>query len=253
MPHFIAPYFITPHWPAPRNVKALQTTRLGGGSLPPYDALNLGEHVGDSPQRVAQNRALLAQYLPNSPLWLSQVHGTRVLDANLSQSSQRSQRSQQADASFTQQRHQVCCVMTADCLPLLFCNEAGTQVAAAHAGWRGLLNGILENTLASFNDGPESIFVWLGPAIGPAHFEVGQEVYAAFCGQQPAAKVAFTEGSQQGKWLADLYVLARLRLQRCGITNIYGGELCTFSDEARFFSYRRDGVCGRQASCIWLE
>ncbi len=143
--------------------------------------------------------------------------------------------------------------MTADCLPVLFCNKAGSQVAAAHAGWRGLLDGILENTLAKFSDDPESILVWMGPAIGPTAFEVGQEVYEAFCAQQPSAQSAFKKTGQDGKWLANLYALASLRLKQRGIRNIYGGEFCTFSDEERFFSYRRDGVCGRQASCIWLE
>jgi len=241
------PQFISPQWPAPSNVKTLQSTRLGGVSLPPYDSLNLGDHVEDNPQHVAQNRMVLELSLPATPLWLKQVHSTLVVDE------QQALTCPPADASFTRQKNQVCTVMTADCLPVLFCNKAGTQVAAAHAGWRGLLDGILENTLASFSDEPESILVWMGPAIGPAAFEVGQEVYEAFCTQQSSAQTAFKATGQDGKWLANLYALARLRLRQRGIENIYGGEFCTFSDEARFFSYRRDGVCGRQASCIWLE
>ncbi len=239
--------FITPQWPAPSNVKTLQSTRLGGVSRAPFDALNLGDHVADNPQHVMANRALLEQHLPTSPLWLKQVHSTVVVNEHQAITCP------EADASYTQANNQVCTVMTADCLPVLFCNKAGTQVAAAHAGWRGLLDGILENTLASFNDDSESILVWLGPAIGPTAFEVGQDVYEAFCAQQPRAQAAFKATGQDGKWLADLYALAKLRLNQQGVENIYGGGFCTFSDPKRFFSYRRDGVCGRMASCIWLE
>ncbi len=239
--------FIRPNWPAPKNVKALQTTRLGGVSLPPYDSLNLGDHVEDDVSLVVQNRQILEQFLPGSPLWLKQVHSTVVVDDI------QAVHNPEADACFTQAQHQVCTVMTADCLPVLFCNESGTQVAAAHAGWRGLAGGVLENTLATFKDEPASILAWLGPAIGPDTFEVGLPVYDAFCHAQPEAIAAFKGIEGQNKWYADIYKLARLCLRSAGVTQIYGGEYCTYSDKNRFFSYRRDGVTGRLASCIWLE
>ncbi len=247
------PSFFEPQWPVPSNVKALQSTRLGGASIAPFGSLNLGDHVKDDVSHVAYNRGLLEQSLPNKPLWLQQVHSTVVVDEQLALTNPK------ADACFTMQANQVCTVMTADCLPVLFCNKAGTQVAAAHAGWRGLLDGILENTLATFTDDAADILIWLGPAIGPDTFEVGQEVQEAFCSEQLEARPAFKKqqlnsGQSQNKWLADLYTLAKLRLMRAGIhgNNIYGGDLCTYTDEQRFFSYRRDGVTGRMASCIWM-
>lgn len=237
--------FITPDWPAPANVRALITTRQGGISALPYASFNLGDHVGDDPQSVAQNRADLTACLPAEPAWLAQVHGTVVLDAaNVIGAPQ-------ADASVARLPGVVSVVMTADCLPVLLCDRAGTVVAAAHAGWRGLLDGVLERTVEAM--APASgLMAYLGPAIGPTAFEVGDEVRRAFVAHSAQAAAAFRPGANAGKWLADLYLLARQRLQLAGVDAVYGGQDCTYSDAERFFSYRRDGVTGRMASLIWL-
>lgn len=237
--------WITPSWPVPNHVKALSTTRTGGISLAPFDALNLGAHVNDETSHVEHNRKVLSAYLPEEPLWLNQVHGVQVIQGVEYNGVCN------ADASTTQALNQVCAVMTADCLPVLFCNERGTQVAAAHAGWRGLLDGVLERTVSEFKDA-NGMMAWLGPAIGPDAFEVGQEVKDGFCAKDSASESCFKPSLQANKWFADLYGLARLRLKAAGVEQVFGGEYCTFSDEARFFSYRRDGVTGRMATCIWL-
>lgn len=239
--------FITPDWPAPANVNALQSTRIGGTSSAPYATLNFGDHVGDLPDKVQRNRLLLRAMLPGEPLWLKQVHGTRVADADVCEES-----TPVADASISRRAGRVCVVMTADCLPVLFCDKAGTVVAAAHAGWRGLLDGVLENTIAAMQCPAGQLMAWLGPAIGPGAFEVGDEVRQAFVSRDPAAAAAFTVSNSQDKWLADLYRLARQRIEGCGLNAIYGGGLCTFHDSERYFSYRRDGITGRMASLIWL-
>ncbi|MCE1172065.1 MAG: peptidoglycan editing factor PgeF [Azovibrio sp.] len=241
------PEFIIPDWPAPARVRSLQTTRLGGISLPPYESLNLGLHVGDAPEAVAGNRARVAASLPAQPCWLEQVHGTRVLDLD-----EEGTRERRADAAFSRQPGRVCAVMTADCLPVLFCDREARVVAAAHAGWRGLLEGVLENTVAAMGLPPAVLMAWLGPAIGPRAFEVGEEVRQAFTARDPAAAACFVPGVP-GRHLADLYGLARLRLKACGLTSIHGGGYCTHGEAARFFSYRRDGRTGRMASLIWLE
>ncbi|MGO4746858.1 purine nucleoside phosphorylase YfiH [Serratia quinivorans] len=238
---------ILPDWPLPAGVKACSTTRSGGVSLPPYDSLNLGTHVGDEVQTVQDNRQRLVvgAGLPQMPVWLEQVHGTRVvrLDGQMPTDLQ-------ADAVYSNVPGQVCAVMTADCLPVLFCSQAGDEVAAAHAGWRGLCNGVLEQTLAAFSAEPAGISAWLGPAIGPQQFEVGPEVRTAFIAVDAAAALAFTPHGD--KYLADIYLLARQRLQRAGVLAIYGGDRCTVSEISHFFSYRRDGITGRLASLIWL-
>lgn len=238
---------ITPDWPAPRGVRAFTTTRQGGVSLSPYDSLNLGEHVGDDPVAVAENRRRLREglHLPAEPRWLNQVHGTSCCDAAAAHTAT------EADAQFADQLGVVCAVLTADCLPLLLCDAEGTRVAAVHAGWRGLLNGVIENSVKAMAASGE-VMVWLGPAIGPDAFEVGEEVRAAFMAHDVVAATAFAPTSE-GKWLADIYLLARQRLAACGISQLYGGEHCTFSDSERFYSYRRDGQTGRIASLIWLE
>ncbi|MDD3484451.1 peptidoglycan editing factor PgeF [Azovibrio restrictus] len=241
------PEFIIPDWPAPARVRSLQTTRLGGISLPPYDSLNLGAHVGDAPEAVAGNRASVAASLPAQPCWLEQVHGTRVLDLD-----EEGTREWRADAAFSRQPGRVCAVMTADCLPVLFCDREARVVAAAHAGWRGLLEGVLENTVAAMGLPPAVLMAWLGPAIGPGAFEVGEEVRQAFTARDPAAAACFVPGVP-GRHLADLYGLARLRLEACGLPAIHGGGYCTHGEAARFFSYRRDGRTGRMVSLIWLE
>jgi len=239
--------FITPTWPAPLQVKAYTTTRQGGYSHPPYDGFNLAEHVGDDAKAIAANRSTLIQTLkmPTKPIWLKQVHGNQIVTANTDHSRCA------ADASFSTQPGHVCVVLTADCLPVLFCDRAGTRVAAAHAGWRGLANGILETTLQHLNVSPQDILVWLGPAIGPQTFEVGDEVREAFMDFLPSAKEAF-KTSREGHWLADLYLLARQRLAHQGVTAVYGGDFCTYTDTERFYSYRRDKVTGRMASLIWF-
>ncbi|MHB1245217.1 MAG: peptidoglycan editing factor PgeF [Sulfuriferula sp.] len=240
------PDWITPDWPAPARVKALVTTRTGGTSAAPYAGLNLGDHVGDDPANVAQNRTILRAALPSEPVWLQQVHGIRVLNADGDIAST------EADASVTRRAERVCVVLTADCLPVLFCDVEGNVVAAAHAGWRGLLGGMLEATVAAIHVPGADVMAWLGPAIGAQAFEVGDEVRDAFIAEHPAASAAFV-AHRSGKWLADIYALARMRLQRIGVTRIYGGDACTYTESARFYSYRRDGVTGRMVSLIWLQ
>jgi YfiH family protein len=237
---------IIPDWPAPENVRTLQTTRLGGVSVAPYASFNLGDHVGDAPQAVAQNRQLLASLMPSEPVWLQQVHGTVVADAGSASCLV------QADASVARHRGAVCVVMTADCLPVLLCDEDGTVVAAAHAGWKGLAAGVIESTVQAMGIEPHKLMAWLGPAISQRAFEVGDDVRNLFITQHAQAAEAFLPGIN-GKWLADIYLLAQQRLHTLGISRVYGGEHCTYSDSARFFSYRRDGVTGRMATFIWLE
>jgi YfiH family protein len=235
-----------PDWPMPANVRSLQTTRRGGVSRAPYDSLNLGDHVGDNPLAVAQNRQRLNRLMPSEPVWLEQVHGTQVVNADLASCKPR------GDASVAHRPGSVCVVMTADCLPVLLCDEAGTVVGAAHAGWRGLCDGVIEATIAAMNTPAAKLLAWLGPAISQPAFEVGAEVRAAFIAKDAQAVSAFVPGVD-GKWQADIYQLARLRLQALGVTQIYGGQHCTFHEAARFFSYRRDGVTGRMGTFIWLE
>lgn len=232
----------TPDWPAPANVKSLQTTRLGGMSAAPYSSFNLGDHVGDDIKAVVANR----QQLPSPAAWLKQTHSTIVVDASAVTTPI------EADASFSRTANVVSVVMTADCLPVLFCDQQGTVVAAAHAGWRGLCDGVLEATVKAMDVKAEHIMAWMGPAIGPQAFEVGDDVRNEFIRHDAAAAAAFAAQSN-GKWLGDIYLLARQRLNQLGITQIYGGTECTFSDSERYFSYRRDGVTGRMASLIWLE
>lgn len=238
---------IIPDWPVAEHVKAFSTTRQGGVSQPPYQAMNLGMHVGDDAELVQQNRTLLQQQigLATAPVWLNQIHSNRVVRL-LSPLSE----VPDADGSYTQNTNLACVVMTADCLPVLLCDKAGTQVAAVHAGWRGLADGVIEAALAKFTVPADRIMAWLGPAIGPSAFEVGSEVRDQFIAASPSASQAFLPHGD--KWLADLSLLARLRLQAFGVKDVYGGNLCTYSDAERFYSYRRDGVTGRQASLIWL-
>ncbi|WP_084282629.1 peptidoglycan editing factor PgeF [Deefgea rivuli] len=247
MPSVNNTHCFTPDWPAPANVKSLQTTRHGGVSAAPYASFNLGDHVGDAIDAVAANR----QQLPSPAAWLKQTHSTIVVDAETSTTEDVSAPIE-ADASVSRTVGAVSVVMTADCLPVLFCDQQGSVVAAAHAGWRGLCDGVLENTVAAMAVPADSIMAWLGPAIGPTAFEVGDDVREAFMQRDVAAAAAFALQAD-GKWLADMYLLARQRLNRLGISQIYGGTECTFNDSERYFSYRRDGVTGRMASLIWLE
>ena len=240
---------IIPHWPAPARVRAATSTRHGGVSPPPFDSLNLAGHVGDRAEHVAANRRRLGEALglPADPHWLSQVHGTTVVDLDSGPDGL-----PEADASTTRRANTVCAVLTADCLPVLFCDRAGRQVAAAHAGWRGLAAGVLEATVAAFDAPPGELLAWLGPAIGPRAFEVGEAVRQAFCVVDPTATEAFV-ASRPGHWRADIYALARQRLARAGLTRVYGGGRCTFSEAGDFYSFRRAAETGRMASLIWLE
>ena len=241
---------IYPNWQAPKNIKALTTVRSGGVSLPPFDSFNLGDHVCDDPKAVQQNRSLLVDKfdLPHQPLFLTQTHSTKVVELPFTGSNV------EADAVYTQQANQVCLVMTADCLPVLFFNKEGTEVAAAHAGWRGLCDGILEETVAKFKCPTSDIIAWLGPAIGPTAFQVGEEIIEQFCAFDSNAKLAFTPDlTTSGKFLGNLYQLATQRLNKLGITEISGGGHCTYTEQDKFFSYRRDKQTGRMASLIWIE
>ncbi|MBU6508981.1 MAG: peptidoglycan editing factor PgeF [Gammaproteobacteria bacterium] len=240
--------WITPDWPAPATVRAVSTTRSGGVSKGAYASFNLGAHVGDDPRAVAENRLFLRSELNLSrePRWLKQVHGGRVV--NLTGGEVR----EPCDAAVARSAGEICVIMTADCLPVLFCDRRGETVAAAHCGWRSLTAGILENTLAAMRVPSEEILAWLGPAIGPDVYQVGDDVRAALTAEQPEAEQAF-EPQRPGRWLCDLCQLASQRLRRAGVTHIYGGGFCTYSDRERFFSYRRDGECGRMANLIWIE
>ena len=237
---------LQPDWPAPPGVFSLMTTREGGVSRPPWASFNLGDHVGDDSAHVAENRARLRQQLPAEPGWLRQTHSATVVEVGSGLI--------EADAAFTRQAGSVCAVLTADCLPVLFCDRAGSVVAAAHAGWRGLAHGVLEATVAAMQVPPGEVLAWMGAAIGPQAFEVGDEVRQAFIAQHPEAAAAFAPhlSAVPGKWLADIYQLARIRLNRAGVQAVYGGGRCTFNEADSFYSYRRDGVTGRMASLIWL-
>jgi YfiH family protein len=241
----MAPRWIEPDWPAPAGIRAASTLRQGGASLGPYASLNLGAHVGDDTALVAENRRSLkaALNLPSEPVWLTQVHGTRALRADRPDG-------RAADAAFTGEPGVVCAVMTADCLPVLLCSRDGLRVAAVHAGWKGLAAGVIESAVAAL--GTADLLAWLGPAIGPAAFEVGDEVRAAFLARTPAFAPGFRE-RENGRWRADLYRLARVDLNRLGVSDIYGGGRCTHDEPADFFSYRRDGVTGRMATLIWRD
>ena len=238
---------LLPDWEPAAGVRAASTTRWGGVSEGRWASLNLARHVGDDPARVALNRQRLAARLglPSDPVWLNQVHGAGVAVLNGGETGM------DADAAFTRTPGVVCAVMTADCLPVLFSDPGGRAVAAAHAGWRGLAAGILEQTLACFDD-PGRVSAWLGPAIGPGAFEVGEEVRQVFLASDPEAEEAFRPGAR-GRWLADIYHLARQRLRRAGVVRVSGGGYCTYRDAEAFFSYRRDGITGRMASLIWLD
>jgi YfiH family protein len=238
---------ITPEWDAPSRVVAFCTTRQGGVSEGGYSSLNLADHVEDDPERVQRNRGILnqAQRLPSDPCWLTQTHSVRAIDLDRDDS-------RDGDASLTSTPGVISVVMTADCLPVLFCNRAGDEVAAAHAGWRGLLDGVLENTVAAMRSAPGELLAWLGPAIGPRHFEVGEEVLDAFAERTPGSE-RFFNANRPGHYLADLYAIARLRLNNAGVEYVTGGEFCTYADEQRFFSYRRQRQTGRQASLIYIS
>jgi polyphenol oxidase len=238
---------IRPDWPAPPGVQALTTLRSGGCSRGAYAGFNLAMHVGDDTAAVARNRQLLRDrlQLPSEPVWLSQVHGNHLLRAESAHGIT------EADGSWSATARIVCAVLTADCLPLLFCDRAGRHVAAIHAGWRGLHRGIITAAIKALPVQTRDLLVWLGPAIGADVFEVGQEVYDAFVLKNPANATAFRP-RDDSHWMCDIYTLAEIELQTCGIESVYGGGFCTFNDSDRFYSFRRDGVTGRMASLIWI-
>jgi hypothetical protein len=255
--------WIVPDWPAPPGVRALFTTRAGGISPPPWGAspsagggMNLGLHTGDEAERVRANRALLRGLLPGEPVWLSQVHGANVIDADAHGTD-----APIADAGCAIRAGVVCAVLVADCLPVLLTDTEGRAVAAAHAGWRGLAAGVLQNTVARLRErlrtaGGEArgeILAWLGPAIGPRKFEVGPEVRSAMQARLPDAARGFAAAAADGKYLADLFALARQSLAQCGVSRVFGGGMCTASEPERFYSFRRDGCTGRHAALIWRE
>lgn len=252
---FIKPQFIVPQWPAPANVLALSTTRQGGCSASPCESFNLAHHVDDCSAAVVENRQVLASALPQSVQlsWLTQVHGTAVVEAG------QGGQYPEADAQWSRRPGSACAVLTADCLPVLLCSVSGDVVAAAHAGWRGLLAGVLESTVTAMHTNADQLLAWLGPAIGPTAFEVGPEVLEAFLmaavpsAQSEIANCFTTNLDRFGHYYCDLYALARARLAALGVTQVFGGDWCTYSDAERFFSYRRDGQTGRMASLILLR
>ncbi len=252
----MAENFLTPDWPAPTQVRSAITLRSGGYSRVPYDTNNLAMHVDDNQDDVKKNRRNLIETLalPSQPLWLDQYHSTELVYAP------QAEQAAAADGSYSDQLNTVCAILTADCLPVLFCNQSASQVAAAHAGWRGLCGGILRKTVATFKHSPQQVMAYLGPAIGPQVFEVGAEVLQAFVQtaqnkhHQQAIEHAFKPiNGSVNKYIGNLYALARAELAACGVTEVYGGDYCTYSDKQRFYSYRRQSKTGRNASLIWLQ
>jgi hypothetical protein len=241
------PDWVVPDWPAHPRVRAFVTTRAGGVSRPPFDSFNLGLRSGDEAAHVLRNRALLRERLPAEPCWLRQVHGSAVADAAGAAGEPA------ADAAFARSPATVCAVLVADCMPVLLADDEGSVVGVAHAGWRGLAGGVVEALAGAMGVAPRRLIAWLGPAIGPAAFEVGEDVLAAFTAADPGAQAAFQPyPGRPGKWLADLGALARRRLAALGVASVHGGGMCTVS-EARWFSHRRDrGASGRMAAFIWL-
>ena len=235
---------IRANWPAAPNVIAGCTTRVGGVSTGSYESLNLGAHVGDEDDAVRENRMRFAidASLPTEPAWLDQVHGSVV--------AVEPEAGQTADSAISRAARFVCVVMVADCLPVLFTNRSGTEVGAAHAGWRGLAAGVLEKTVRAFNAEPGELLAWMGPAISQAAFEVGEEVRSAFLETDPRSSPCFSP-NDNGRWQADLYGLARRRLATAGVDQVFGGGFCTHGDPERFFSHRRDGQCGRMAAFVF--
>lgn len=238
--------WIVPDWPVPPNVCALVTTRTGGVSRGPYASFNLGTRVGDDPAAVEHNRAVLRSHLPADPVWLQQVHGRDVVDAASAGAFPR------ADGAVARMRHCVCAVLTADCVPVLLAHRRGTAVGIAHAGWRGLADGVIEATLVRLGAPAGEVIAWLGPGIGAAAYEVGRDVYDAFVKDDPGSASAFAVRGDD-KFRADLCAIARRRLARAGVTAVYGGGLCTYTDRARFYSYRREPTTGRFATLIWID
>jgi len=239
---------IVPDWQAPANVHALVTTRAGGVSRGAFASLNLGFRAGDERGAVEENRGRLAALLPGAPRWLRQMHGTIVVDADALASGVEPP---EADAAVARKPGTVCAVLVADCMPVLLADDEGSVVGAAHAGWRGLSGGVIEATVAAMRAPASRVRAWLGPAIGPRAYEIGDEVRDAFLARDKQAATVFLP-TRPGHWLLDLYAVARQRLEACGVRRVSGGEWCTHSEPQRFYSFRRDGVTGRMAALIWL-
>lgn len=250
----LQPTWMQPQWDVPARVRAVVTTRAGGVSQAPWDSFNLGLRAGEAAAAVQANRAILRRHIPAEPAWLHQVHGTAVVDAaDVAAAVATEGPEPQADASFTGQAGVVCAVLVADCMPVLLADRDGTCVGVAHAGWRGMSGGVIEALLARMPVDPARLSAWLGPAIGPSHFEVGEDVRTAFTRDDPGAAAAFAPyPGRPGKWLCDLEALARRRLAQAGVSRVFGGGMCTVS-ESRFYSYRRDRITGRMGAFIWLE
>jgi YfiH family protein len=244
-----AHFGFAPDWPAPARVKAWVTERSGGASSSSYAALNLATHVGDAPEHVAENRARLRAGvpLPSEPVWLEQVHGATVLDLDLDRDAVGP-----ADGAVTSRAGVVCAVLTADCLPVIFAARDGSRVGVAHAGWRGLLNGVLPAAVRALQAPPAEVVAWLGPAISSPSYEVGADVRDAYLARDAEASAAFSPNAR-GRWQADLYALARTSLVGAGVKDVHGGGFCTFAEAYRFFSHRREAPCGRFATLVWLE
>jgi YfiH family protein len=249
-----ASWLLRPQWPAPPSVRAACTLRSGGVSVAPYESLNLAAHVGDRVDAVARNRALLRAglQLPGEPLWLGQVHGNVILDADTLNEGEAGAGPPQADGAVTCHAGRVLAVLVADCLPVLLARADGSGVAVAHAGWRGLASGVVEAAAAALGAPSTELIAWLGPAIAPDYFEVGEEVRTQFCERDERAAAAFVRNERQ-RWQCDLFRLARQRLERLNVHSIHGGDRCSFSEKRSFYSYRRDGVTGRIAALIWIE
>jgi len=238
---------IEPDWPTPKNIKSIVSTRCGGVSSAPWDSFNLATHVSDDAKDVSENRRILVEraHLPTEPEWLNQTHSVDAIDLDQSEN-------RDGDASITTQKNKVAVVLTADCLPLLVTNKQGTEIAAIHAGWKGLLEGVVIKTLLAMQSKPRDLMVWLGPAISQKHFEIGDEVKHQFCKKYHHAQTHF-EAKPNNKWMANLYGLVRDQLAELAVTDIYGGDFCSYTDQHKFYSYRRDGETGRMASLIWIE
>lgn len=248
------PAMLEADWPAPPRVRAFTTLRYGAGiSRPPFDAFNLGARCGDDATAVEANRTELATRfgLPSLPRWLQQVHGTGVVHFDESATALSQGDEPQADAAVTSMPGLVLAILTADCLPVVFAADDGSEVAAAHAGWRGLAAGVLDATVAAMRTSPDRLLAWLGPAAGPQAYEVGEEVFDALVGADADAATAFA-ATRPGHWKVDLYALARRRLAAAGVERVHGGGLCTISDPQRFYSHRRDQRSGRMATLAWI-
>lgn len=242
------------NWPAPSMIKTLITTRQGGYSQKPYNNFNVATHVGDNPDAVQQNRELLNKFLPSEPIWLDQQHTNICLEVNRSSH----QALSIADASLTTHENTVCAVLTADCMPLLICNKNATIVSAVHAGWKGMANGIIEKSIKKIleqtQETADQLMIWLGPAISQPSFEVGEDVRQQFIQKHPLSVEAFKpKTSTSNKYFCDLYRISHIILNQLGINQIYGDNYCTYKDEERFYSYRREGITGRIASMIWIN